>query len=326
MANKKDDHYWYARNPAKFRRKTSHLSLMEVGAYDRLLDWYYENKSPLPVSDANAGANAPSNAVLLHRLCTAVSAEEQAAVAKVVNEFFTLQADGWHNKMADEELERMAEISQKRRDAQLIREQNRLQNTIKKGANAPSNEGANEGANAPSNALTTTTTIIDISSDISITPHSPPLETLKDETNAKPKRDRGSKLAVWLAANGHGDGSMPIDWIEWAEGKHGWDDDTIQHIAERFYRYFTGPDARNPVKKDWKRAFQNWCDGNLREAQAFISARVGSYGGQKQSYSGTIASSTKQAIGLIEAGHGSAPDDVPDFDNPVSFGRAEGVA
>lgn len=146
MATKnKADHYWYARNPSKFRRKTSHLSLMEVGAYDRLLDWYYENRRPL--SD---------NWVHLHRICSAVAPDEQDAVQSVVQEFFKLHDDGWHNTTADEEIAKSAEISQKRADAQAEKERKRV---AKQGANAP--------ALAPANAPTTTTTTTDsISNDI----------------------------------------------------------------------------------------------------------------------------------------------------------------
>lgn len=130
----KADHFWYARNPSKFRRKTAHLSLMEVGAYDRLLDWYYENRKPL--SD---------NWVHLHRICGAVAPEEQDAVQSVVKEFFVLKESGWHNKHADEELAKAAEISEKRAAAQAEKERQRL---AKQGANAP--------AKAPTDTDTTT--------------------------------------------------------------------------------------------------------------------------------------------------------------------------
>lgn len=134
----KADHFWYARNPSKFRRKTAHLSLMEVGAYDRLLDWYYENRKPL--SD---------NWVHLHRICGAVAPDEQDAVQSVVREFFVLKDSGWHNKHADEELAKAAEISEKRAAAQAEKERQRL---AKQGANAP----AKAPANAPTDTDTTT--------------------------------------------------------------------------------------------------------------------------------------------------------------------------
>jgi len=129
----KADHYWYARNPSKFRRKTSHLSLMEKGAYSDLLDWYYENRKPLP-----------HDWVQMHRICGAVAPDEQQAVQTVVKQFFTKQDDGWHNRTADEEIEKAQGLSQKRREAQAERERKRLQKEGKKGANAPAKAPANE--------------------------------------------------------------------------------------------------------------------------------------------------------------------------------------
>ena len=131
------DHYWYARNCTKFQNKTGHLSLMEMGAYDRLLDWYYLNRKPIP-----------DDWVQMHRICRAVAPDEQAAVQVVVSQFFVLEKDGWHNKTADEEIAKAQGISQKRREAQAEKERKRL---------------AKEGANAPANAptITVTDTILD---------------------------------------------------------------------------------------------------------------------------------------------------------------------
>ena len=150
----KADHYWYARNPSKIRRKTAHLSLMEKGAYSDLLDWYYENRKPLP-----------QEWVQMHRICGAVAPDEQAAVQTVVRQFFTLEESGWHNRTADEEIAKAQGLSQKRRDAQAEREKKRLEKGSKKGANAP--------AKAPANVPTITITTTDsISNDIE-SPHTP---------------------------------------------------------------------------------------------------------------------------------------------------------
>lgn len=135
------DHYWYARNCTKFQNKTGHLSLMEMGAYDRLLDWYYLNRKPIP-----------DDWVQMHRICRAVAPDEQAAVQGVVREFFTLTPDGWRNKTADEEIAKAQGISQKRREAQLEKERKRI---AKEGANAP--------ANAPTD--TVTDTMVGVSKD-----------------------------------------------------------------------------------------------------------------------------------------------------------------
>ncbi|MGX9958553.1 YdaU family protein [Xanthomonas euvesicatoria] len=74
---------------------TAHLSLLEDAVYSRLLRRYYLQEEPLPVEVR-----------LVARLVGARAAEEVEAVQVVLEEFFTLQEDGWHNKRADEEIAR----------------------------------------------------------------------------------------------------------------------------------------------------------------------------------------------------------------------------
>lgn len=74
---------------------TAHLSLVEDAIYSRLLRRYYLQEEALPVDVKQVA-----------RLAGARSQEEQEAVQAVLEEFFSLQADGWHNKRADEEITR----------------------------------------------------------------------------------------------------------------------------------------------------------------------------------------------------------------------------
>lgn len=119
---------WYAHSIASYEKRTAHLTMLQHGAYRLLMDHYYKMAAPLP---------APL--MHLHRICRAVADEEKAAVSAVLSEFFTLQDDGWHNERADEELARMAIISDKRRKAA----NSRHSAPEKPRANAPANDGAN---------------------------------------------------------------------------------------------------------------------------------------------------------------------------------------
>lgn len=74
---------------------TAHLSLIEDAIYSRLLRRYYLQEEALP-ADVKQVA----------RLAGARSQEELEAVQTVLEEFFTLQDAGWHNKRADEEIAR----------------------------------------------------------------------------------------------------------------------------------------------------------------------------------------------------------------------------
>jgi uncharacterized protein YdaU (DUF1376 family) len=72
---------------------TSHLSFLEDAAYHRCLRRYYQDEKPLPVDPAD-----------VQRLVGARTRDEKNAVRVVLQEFFTLQDDGWHQNRADEEI------------------------------------------------------------------------------------------------------------------------------------------------------------------------------------------------------------------------------
>jgi uncharacterized protein YdaU (DUF1376 family) len=85
-------------------RDTAHLSMLEDGAYNRLVDLYYVRESPLP---RELGACC--------RLVRAVSKSEREAVKSVLAEFFDDTPDGWMHKRCDAEIERFRNKSGKAR-------------------------------------------------------------------------------------------------------------------------------------------------------------------------------------------------------------------
>lgn len=87
---------YYKHHIGDYAAATAHLSILEDGAYSRLLRIYYRDEGPLP-ADVKA----------VQRLAGARTREEREAVEVVLNEFFDLCDDGWRNKRADEEVERM---------------------------------------------------------------------------------------------------------------------------------------------------------------------------------------------------------------------------
>jgi uncharacterized protein YdaU (DUF1376 family) len=86
---------FYDRNIGDWRAATLHLSAIEECIYSRLVDSYYLDEAPLPADIRKC-----------YRLARAGSKEEREAVAIVLDEFFDLQADGYHQKRCDEELAR----------------------------------------------------------------------------------------------------------------------------------------------------------------------------------------------------------------------------
>lgn len=84
---------FYKHHIGDYAQATAHLTFVEDAAYSRMLRKYYAEERPLPV-DPKA----------VQRLIGARSRDERDAVQVVLEEFFTLEDDGWHNKRADEEL------------------------------------------------------------------------------------------------------------------------------------------------------------------------------------------------------------------------------
>ena len=72
---------------------TAHLSMIEDGAYGRLLRKYYATEKPLPADIKQ-----------VQRLVAARSKDERDAVETILAEFFELQDDGWHQSRCDAEI------------------------------------------------------------------------------------------------------------------------------------------------------------------------------------------------------------------------------
>ncbi len=73
---------------------TAHLSILEDGAYRRLMDRYYTTEQPIPADEA-----------ALFRVLRARSEDEKEAVRVVLSEFFTLTGNAWSHKRCDSEIE-----------------------------------------------------------------------------------------------------------------------------------------------------------------------------------------------------------------------------
>lgn len=84
---------YYPHHIGDYLRDTAHLSLLEHGAYRRLLDVYYATEKPLPVEKAK-----------VYRLVNAETRPERQAVDSVLSEFFHDTPDGWRNARADREI------------------------------------------------------------------------------------------------------------------------------------------------------------------------------------------------------------------------------
>lgn len=84
---------FYKHHLGDYAQATAHLTFVEDAAYSRLLRKYYAEEQPIPAELKAA-----------QRLVGARTREEKDAVETVLEEFFELQDDGWHNKRADVEI------------------------------------------------------------------------------------------------------------------------------------------------------------------------------------------------------------------------------
>lgn len=97
---------WYAFYPKDYEQKTAHLTIIQDGAYRRLLDRYYMSGQPLP-----------ANADVLHRVCRAFDDAERSAIAFILTQFFTLTDHGYVQDRVEEELRKAESLSETRRNA-----------------------------------------------------------------------------------------------------------------------------------------------------------------------------------------------------------------
>ena len=107
---------YYEHHIGDYAEATSHLSLLEDAVYSRMLRKYYATEKPLP-----------GDLRRVQRLVGAKSEDELAAVEVVLEEFFTLQDDGYHNARCDRDIaafqdgEPERELKKKNQDNRLTR-------------------------------------------------------------------------------------------------------------------------------------------------------------------------------------------------------------
>jgi uncharacterized protein YdaU (DUF1376 family) len=100
---------YYEHHLGDYVEATAHLSMIEDGAYGRLLRKYYATEKPLPVDIKD-----------VWRLVLCRSTIERNAVERVLKEFFTLQTDGWHQERCDREIARYHERQSQQRAASAL--------------------------------------------------------------------------------------------------------------------------------------------------------------------------------------------------------------
>ena len=96
---------WYRWFPGLYSEATLHLTLEQDAIYRRLIDWYMQNRLPLP-----------SHGTALARICQ-ISLEKWSEHQSIVLGFFKIRGDRYHHKRCDIELDRQDSKSKKLSDA-----------------------------------------------------------------------------------------------------------------------------------------------------------------------------------------------------------------
>ena len=97
---------FYPRYPGDYLRDTGHLSIVDHGVYNLLLDVYYSTEKPLPLEE---------NAIF--RLVRASKRSEKSSVLNILNEFWVRTNDGWINERAAKEIAKARKKSEVARDS-----------------------------------------------------------------------------------------------------------------------------------------------------------------------------------------------------------------
>jgi uncharacterized protein YdaU (DUF1376 family) len=110
---------FYKHHLGDYAAATSHLSWDEDCAYRRLIDQYYKREAPIPVEIRD-----------VHRLVRANTSVQKKAVGVVLNEFFDLAPDGWHQKRCDMEIDQSKSQALINREIAEKRESKRRARTV----------------------------------------------------------------------------------------------------------------------------------------------------------------------------------------------------
>lgn len=255
---------YYRRYVGDYLRDTSRLSMLEHGAYNLLLDYYYADEQPLPLDHQE-----------LYTMVRAMRPEDRKAVEKILGMYFTRQPDGYHQKRVDHEIA----VSKKARDNG-------------KGGGRPKTErqpgfDPDWYEKAPfieTGTITGLQTELETEEQTGIetgtitgdgggsvhpptTNHQPPAASLQPPTTrGKPERQsqrsqKGSRLSLE---------TIPIPWERWCNGYN--KDLNAILIFDVFKDYWISQPGQKGVKVDWFATWRNWV---RREGQNGKGASAG---------------------------------------------------
>lgn len=241
---------YYELHLGDYAKDAGHLSMLEDGAYRRLLDAYYGRERPLPPELRECC-----------KLARAATKPERDAVAYVLREFFDLQDDGYHQKRADDEIakfqesepDRAAKRENSKERVRRHRERRKaLFEELRELDIVPHYETTNAElermlSRATKREVTEPVTRYETANHTHFPVTKNPQEQKQDQ-DQKIGRSQGSRLPpAW---------TLPEDWRTWAQTER--PDVDADREAAQFADYWHGKPGKDGRKADWQATWRNW--------------------------------------------------------------------
>jgi uncharacterized protein YdaU (DUF1376 family) len=245
---------YYSHHIGDYTTDTAHLSLLEDGAYRRLMDRYYTTEAPLPADEA-----------ALFRVVRARLPDEQEAVRIVLAEFFDLTDAGWTHKRCDAEIEAFKAKSGKAADAANKR--------WGKSGNAPA---------VPPEKPPAMPTQCQRNADAMPTNNQEPI-TNNQEPEGQEQSAQTTEQAEKPAKKPDATASrLPADWMPDEEAiafcQTERPDLQPHEVADRFRDYWIAQPGVKGRKTDWPATWRNW----VRNEKVAPASRAGPTAGPQQ--------------------------------------------
>lgn len=279
---------WFEHHINDYDEATSHLSSREDGIYHRLIRKYYAKEKPLP-----------ANVAKLQRWCRCRDDEDRQAVVEVLEEFFELREDGYHQKTCDEVLaayhagapqrELNAQLKKANEETRTTRhrqERSRLFQALQAfQVHAPWNikmpalralvaklqsekdQPATASAAPPATPVTAPATPATQPATATATPvtatHLPP-PTTQSEGSSAASDDASATQAVSTTKAERGkrlpkDWVLPMPWGQWAIEAYPHWDASVVRQIALTFANHFQSTTKNPTRLDWFKTWQNWC-------------------------------------------------------------------
>lgn len=206
--------HYYTFNIGDYRKDTGHLTTLEHGIYRQLLDWYYLNEKPIP----------KETQTVIRRL-RLESESDIKSLQNVLDDFFVLQDDGYHQTHCDAEIDRY--------------QGKKVTNTVngKLGGRPKKTQSVILGNPTESDSKGNQQPITN---------------------NQEPFIDAAPKVAP-KAKRLSPEWSLPKLWGEWTIDELGWTDGQVRAEADKFKDFWIAKAGKDGTKLDWSATWRNWC-------------------------------------------------------------------